>query len=242
MRPTIACLTLAAVLATGCTPDSTPDAADAAPEASATLTPPDPTNAAGAEEGVTPEGWRWRFDRGSDFTVGNVDTLDTWFVTMTPGWHITTRPAGIFYHPASLGEGDYTASTTIHLFDPGNRNEGYGIILAGSNLESEEQRYFYFLLRRSGEFLVKLRDGSETEELIGWTEHEAVEAWTDDSEGTITNVLSVTVSGETISFMVNDEEVATLEKGDLQTDGIVGLRLNHAVNVHVEDLSVTPAA
>ncbi len=242
MRPIIAFLSLAIVLVAGCTQDTTPDAPEPESEVASALSPPDATNAAGLEDGVLPMGWRWRFDRGSDFTVGSVDTMDTWFVTMTPGWHITTEPAGIFYHPASVGEGAFTASTKISLFDPGTRNEGYGLILAGRNLESEEQHYLYFLLRRSGEFLVKLRDGSQTEELIGWTEHEAVEAWTDESEGTITNVLSVTVGGDTISFSVNDEEVATLEKGDLATDGVVGLRLNHSVNVHVTDLSVTPAS
>ena len=242
MRPIIAFLSLAIVLVAGCTEETTPDADAPDSQAAATLSPPDASNAAGAEDGVVPAGWRWRFDRGLDFTVGSVDTLDTWFVTMTPGWHITTKPAGIFYHPASIGEGDFTASTTIHLFDPGTRNEGYGMILAGANLDSDQQQYLYFLLRKSGEFLVKLRDGSQTEELIGWTEHEAVERWTDESEATITNVLSVTVGGETITFMVNDEEVATLEKGDLATDGIVGLRLNHSVNVHVSDLTVTPAS
>ncbi|MFT4604076.1 MAG: hypothetical protein ACI9W4_000796 [Rhodothermales bacterium] len=242
MRPIITFLSLAVVLVAGCTQESTPEAPVTEAEETVALSAPDATNAAGLDDGTLPVGWRWRFDRGSDYTVGTVDTMDTWFVTMTPGWHITTKPAGIFYHPASVGEGLFTASTKIHLFDPGTRNEGYGLIMAGANLEAEEQHYLYFLLRRNGEFLVKVRDGSQTEELIGWTEHEAIERWTDDSEGTITNVVSVTVGGDTISFMVNDEEVATLEKGDMITDGVVGIRLNHSVNVHVSDLTVTPTS
>ncbi|NNE71610.1 MAG: hypothetical protein HKN29_14770 [Rhodothermales bacterium] len=242
IRSTLSPFVLALLILAGCASEEAPQAESEEAPTEAAMTAPSADNPLGNEEGALPPGWEWRFDRGSDFTIGASDTLDTWFVTMTPGWHLTTRPAGIFYHPASVGQGDFTASATIHLFDPGERNEGYGIILGGSDLQGDGQEYLYFLLRRSGEFLVKLRSGSETDELIGWTEHPAVVAWTEEAESTITNSLSVTVGGEIISFMVNDEEVATLEKADLPTDGVVGLRMNHGINVHVSDLAVTPAA
>lgn len=242
IRSTLSAFALGALILAGCATDESTQVEPTEANTETALAPPSADNPLGNEEGAMPPDWQWRFDRGSDYTIGAVDTLDTWFVTMTPGWHITTQPAGIFYHPASMGEGDFTASTIIHLFDPGTRNEGYGMILGGSDLQGENQEYLYFLLRRSGEFLVKLRTGADTEELIGWTEHPAVAAWTEESEGTITNALKVTVGGDVISFVVNDEEVATLEKADLPTDGIVGLRLNHAINVHVSELSVTPAA
>ncbi len=209
--------------------------------AEVTVSRPDASNPGGAGEGETPEAWQWRFDRGSDYLVGSEkDSVDTWFVTMTPGWHVTTRPAGIFFHPGSTASGDYTASTKISLFDPGERNEGYGLMIGGSDLQGSDQAYLYFLLKRSGEFLIKHRQGTVAESIVGWTAHEAIAAWTDDSQGAISNVLSVTVQGANIVFSVNETEVASLPRSELPTDGVVGLRLNHGINVHVSELSVTP--
>jgi hypothetical protein len=236
-------LVLTAVLVIGCASNDAPDAYTAEPEVAAAVAGPDPANLGGSPEGVVPASWHWRFDRGSDYTVGtDADSADTYFVTMTPGWHLTTTPAGIFYHPDGVGTGNFTVSTQMYLFDPGERNEGYGLILGGSGLEGPDQQYLYFLVRRSGEFLVKLRTGAETENVIGWTAHEAVAAWTEGSGPTVENVLSVTVEDDTIAFLVNDAEVASIPRAELPTDGVVGLRINHGTNVHVADLSVTPAA
>jgi len=39
---------------------------------------------------------------------------------------------------------------------------------------------------------------------------------------------------------VNGQEVATLPRADLAVDGVVGIRVNHALNLHVSRLEVTP--
>ena len=57
-----------------------------------------------------------------------------------------TNPALFFYHPASTAEGSYTVSSKIHLFPPGQRNEGYGLILGGQNLDNDSQSYIYISL------------------------------------------------------------------------------------------------
>ena len=44
--------------------------------------------------------------------------------------------------------------------------------------------------------------------------------------------------GDQVHFAINGENVATHPVSALSTDGIVGLRLNHGVNVHVSDLRV----
>jgi hypothetical protein len=240
MKPSF--LVAAAMLLAACTQPEAPAPVPEVETSEASLEAPDPTNAAGAPEGELPAGWQWRFDRGTDYSVGSEkDSVDAWFVTMTPGWHITTQPAGIFYHPGNTAEGQYTARTKISLFDPGERNEGYGMIVGGSALDGPDQTYLYFLIRRSGEFLVKHRSGSETGSLVGWTANDAIEAWTEESEGAVSNVLSVTVGPETIGFSVNDTEVASVPREGLPTDGLVGLRFNHATNAHVTELAIIPA-
>ncbi len=202
---------------------------------------PDPSNPSGFTEGEVPPGWTARFDDGADHPFGSTDSSEVFLVTMTPGWHVTLGPAGIFWHASNVATGSYSVRSVIHLFPPGTRNEGYGVFFGGSGLEGPDQSYVYFLLRRSGEFLVKRRAGEETVELIGWTPNDAIVPYADSTSGSIRNELVVDVSPETVRFSVNGTEVASLPAADLGTDGVVGLRLNHRLNVHVEDLSVEPA-
>ena len=162
---------------------------------------------------------------------------------MKPGWHITSkRPAGIYWNPNSTASGDYSVSSNIFLFDPGTRNEAFGLFVGGSDLNGESQSYLYFLIRKTGEYLVKVRKGEETENVVGWTANEVIVPWTDESETNIANVLAIETMGTMITFSVNGTEVHSMEKGDLPTDGIVGFRVNHGLNLHISSLDVVEAA
>ena len=187
-----------------------------------------------------PEGWQVRLDRPNPDAVvsADKDAADIWFVNMTPGWHVTTGPAAILYHPESTAEGTYRAETAIHLFDPGDRREAFGFFIGGQNLDADNQSYIYFLLRKTGEFLIKHRTGSETHVIQNWTAHDAVLKYEGDTEGPVQNVLAVNVGEDEVQFFVNGEQVASQPRSAIQSDGIVGLRINHALNVHVADLKV----
>lgn len=212
---------------------------------------PDPENPQG-ENMAMPPTWTVRFDHPGA-TVGADSTADVWFVNMTPGWHITTGPAAIFYHPASTVEGSQRIESNIYFFDPGERLEAYGIFLGGQNLDNENISYDYFVVRNNGEFLVKRRTGNETSIVHPWTAHEAVAVFGPNTEATVANKLAVEVTAPMhvymsdgthgfdpgfVVFYINDVEVLRLSRTEVNTDGIVGLRLNHHVNVHVSTLSV----
>lgn len=203
---------------------------------------PDPRNPEG-ENLKSPPGWKVRLDHPNpEVTVGwEKEKADIWFVNMTPGWHITTGPAAIFWHPASTARGDYRVSATIHLFDPGqHQREGYGLFFGGRELEGEGQSYGYFLLRNDGKFLIKKRTGAATQVVQGWTPHDAIGRYGPESGESEKNVLAVEVRGPAVHFFVNGQQVASHPRADLPTDGVVGLRVNHHLNVHVADLAVTP--
>lgn len=187
-----------------------------------------------------PPGWEVRLDRPDDSIVIGKDkeTADIYFVTMTPGWHIKARPAGIYYHPANTATGNYSVESTIHLFDPQGRNEGYGIIIGGANLDGPDQSYLYFLLRNDGKYLVKTRSGSETETIVGWTASESIAVYKSGGS-TAANTIKIDVSDGMLFFFVNDTLVHELENADHSTSGIVGLRINHGLEVHVSDLKVS---
>lgn len=183
-----------------------------------------------------PDGWEARPDQaGADLT-------EVEFVTMTPGWHVTTGPATILYDPAKTARGAFRVESETFLFDPRGRREAFGIFMGGRDLQGAGQEYLYFLLRPTGEFLIKRRTGANTSDVVGWTPHEAIVSWAGrgDEAANAKNVLAVEAGTETVRFLVNGAEVATLPRRDLSLDGVVGLRVNHMVDIHVTTLSVTP--
>ena len=183
------------------------------------------------EELRRPDGWIVRFDR-----AGQTDTI--YFVEMPPGWHITTGPAAILYDPALTAQGSYRVESEIYLF-PAERRESFGVFIGGAELDGSGQAYTYFLIRKDGQFLIKERAGSDTRVLHPWTEHEAIVKHPGGEE-TAKNVLVIEVGSEAVRFLVNGQEVASLPRAELRADGIVGLRVNHALNLHVTSLEVTP--
>jgi len=101
-------------------------------------------------------------------------------------------------------------------------------------------------VRRDGQYLVRHRAGAEVHEILPWTAHEAVNPWkpgarpgADGHPTTVKNVLAVGVSRAKLDLYVNDRLVTSLDRPPyMNADGIVGLRVNHGLNLHVTDLLV----
>lgn len=189
---------------------------------------------------AVPSEWEVRLDNpDDDVTIGaDSESSDIYFVNMKPGWHITTGPRAIFWHPASDAEGTYRAHTKIYLFDPEGRNEAFGLFFGGQNLKEENQTYTYFLLRNSGEYLIKKRIGDDTEVVKDWTKTTAMSVYDESTESSVPNTLSIEVGEDEVRFFVNGEQVDTMPKDGLDTEGFVGLRVNHRLNLHIEDFGV----
>ena len=197
---------------------------------------PDPLVPQG-ENLKVPDGWEFRLDKpDASITLGDSEDADLYFVNMTPGWHITTGPRAIFYHPEAMMEGDFSFHSDIHLFNPNGRNrEGFGVFFGGNNLQADEQSYIYFLIRNTGDFLVKSRKGDDLSVIIDWTPSDALVLYDNEEESSVLNRLAVEVAGNSMKFYINGEQVGVAEKNMLAANGIVGLRVNHSVNLHVED-------
>jgi hypothetical protein len=201
---------------------------------------PDPRKPQGKNLEV-PTGWTVRLDKPDPAVViGSDKKAGIFFVNMTPGWHVTTGPSAIFYHPDSVAKGESRIEAVIHLFEPqGRHREAFGIFFGGADLEGANQAYDYFVIRNSGEFLIKRRSGSETPVIHPWTKSTAIIPHTEGKES-VKNVLAVEAGSDKARFFINGELVATLPRSEVRLDGIVGLRVNHHVNLHVEDLSIRP--
>jgi hypothetical protein len=182
-----------------------------------------------AQEEGRPADWKIRFDRPTP-------DAEISFVDMPPGWHITTGPAAILFNPSQTASGAYRLESKIYLF-PGQRREGFGVFVGGKDLDGSAQSYMYFLIRGDGSYLVKLRVGDQTEMVIPWTAHDAIVEH-EGQEGTAENVLAIECGSETVDFFVNGEKVNSVPRGNVEVDGVVGLRVNHSLNLHVAELKV----
>ena len=179
-----------------------------------------------------PDGWVSRLDRPGS-------TAPVHFMAMDGHLHAILGPAGIFYNPQTTGSGAFRAQGTFTLNKPSAHPEAFGLLVGGRNLDAANQDYLYFLVRQDGKFMVKHRAGDETHTVIDWTEHAAVQR--PGADGKATNALAVESSPNGVRLLVNDTEVATLPRG-VNTNGIVGLRLNHNLDVVITDFGVHPAS
>lgn len=192
-----------------------------------------PLGAQDLPRGQFPAGWTVRTDKAEE------SAAEIAFVDMAPGWHITTGPAAILYDPRATARGTFRIESESFLFEPGTRNEAYGVFFGGRDLESDGLSYTYFLIRPTGDFLVKRRSGAETPVVVDWTPHPAILRFADRGESsTAKNVIAVEAGAEHVVFLVNGREVTRLRREDVPSDGIVGLRVNHGLNLHVTSLTV----
>lgn len=181
-------------------------------------------------------GWEVRGDRPT------TDTSVLSFVEMKPGFHITTNGfSGIMYHPEMTGRGTFEALMKVYFFKPqSSHQEGYGLFVGGRALGGEGQQYVYFLLRNNGQFLIKVRKGAETTDVVPWTAHEAIKVRPADAAADVTalNTLNIRATNDAVQFLVNGVVVATRPRSELAVDGVVGMRANHFLDLHVSEIEV----
>jgi hypothetical protein len=150
---------------------------------------------------------------------------------------VTTGPAGTFWNPVNTVTGDYTAKATFTLLRPSPHVNYYGLVYGGAELNGGLQNYIYFLVGQNGTFVVRHRAGNQVLD-VARTAHSAIKRLGND--GRSTNTLEVRVSGNMISHVVNGTVVHMAPKTGLtaKTDGIVGVRVNHLLDVQVEGFEV----
>jgi hypothetical protein len=153
---------------------------------------------------------------------------------------VTLGPAVVLYREADQAAGNYSVSARFTQ-SKSQYPEGYGIIIGGGNLAQSGQRYTYFLVRGDGEFIIKRRNGPDKRgenpsTVADWTENAAINQAGDD--GKATNELAVTVSGGKVSFLANGKQLYSTDATKVDTQGIVGLRANHNLDVQIDGFTI----
>jgi hypothetical protein len=187
-----------------------------------------------------PEGLKVRVDQSTNAQDPD-DTPELKVMAMGKGFHVVGGPAGTFWDPKNAVTGNYTVRATFNLQQPSNHTNYYGLIFGGADLEGANQAYTYFIVAQNGQFQIRTRTGDKVASVHpagrGGVANDAVQR--PGANGQSRNTLEVRVMGDTVSYVINDMVVHTTPKSAVKTDGLVGVRVNHMLNVHVDGFTVT---
>ena len=171
-------------------------------------------------------------------TDGNAPLANVKFTNMSVSQHVTLGPAAIFWRDADTTAGSYTVEAKFWQFEAPRHREGYGLLIGGSTLAGAAQRYTYFIIAGTGEFLVKRRLGDSTAVVSGgWSPNAAIAK--QDSAGKAENTLTIRVANAKASFFVNGTEVYATTASSVDVTGVVGYRVTHNLNVHLGPITIT---
>lgn len=194
--------------------------------------------------GKLPTGWSLRFDPWSPGSAHAPYSLsDVSVEERDQRLRVLSGPPAIYFRPSNAATGEFTYSATFHQ-SASVGHEAYGLFIGGSDLDSKNSRYLYVVLRfQNGAYLVRSRTGDARPiTLVPWKRHKAVQE-EHGRAGSATNTLALRVHKSSLVIVINGVVVDSIDRVLLQgapTDGIVGLRVNHNIDVEVSHLSVTP--
>ena len=184
-----------------------------------------------------PSGWKVRADRST--SASDPDAAGAIkFMAMGAGFHAITPQAAVFWNPANTVTGNYTLKGTFTQLKPSSHTNYFGLVFGGQNLDNGMQSYLYFTVAQDGSWLIKRREGDANTQDVGRGTNAAVKKL--DATGKSVNALEVRVMANKIDYVVNGTVVHSTPKTGLtaKTDGIYGIRSNHALEVMAEGLSV----
>ena len=187
----------------------------------------------------TPVDWKWRIEGPGTVTdAAEPKSGDMTFVTMAPGWHVTTGPAALLYHPdyRTKNTDNFAVEAEIFLF-PGTSQEEYGIFVGGKTLQPEERpSYLAFVARRDGMGMIRRGSG---EPIVNWKANDAI--LPHPGKETVKNVLRMEAGPTDIVFSANGKEVARIARQgtNVNLEGNLGFRIGKDVNVHLSRFDVT---
>lgn len=186
-------------------------------------------------------GWKVRVDAST--SASDPDPAGEVKFTAIPGGFQTSNPkAAVFYNPANTVSGTYTLKGTFTQNARSSHNNYLGLVFGGKDLAGPTESYTYFLVApQNGTFLVKQRTGagnSDVKDVVARMSHDAIVKL--DANGKATNTLEVRVQADKVDYVVNGTVVTSTPKAGISTDGIWGMRVNHALpDVSVTNLSAS---
>jgi hypothetical protein len=195
-----------------------------------------------ANGGIHAAGWQGRPDPGT----GAVN--DASFSEKGSGFEIHTGPAMLFWNPANKASGDFTVSATFvepKYQSSNDHAHPYGVFIGGSDLDGPKTTALYCAAYGRGTFIVRTF-GPGVSNINGRGEaNDAVHKAAGRGES-VEQTIALSVKGDNVECSINGTVVGTYPKSQVvgagkltSTDGIVGIRVAHNVDVDVKDFKLT---
>lgn len=167
------------------------------------------------------------------------------------GMHVTTGPAVTYWNTKETAKGDYTVSGTFtesKYMSINDHPHPYGIMVGGNDLGTANASYLYCAAYGNGSFIFR-GFGPAPFQLGGRApiKNDAVNKAAGVGQP-VTQIIAVTVKGDSISCSINNKVVATHPRSEVvaagklkSTDGHYGLRFGHNTDAIVTDFKKTKA-
>jgi len=197
--------------------------------------------------GISVPGWTGKIDAKEEASGKTLN--DAKLAQDGDSLHITTGPAVTYWNPANKANGDYTVKATFtepKYMNLNNHPHPYGIVIAGNDLGTAGQSYFYCAAYGNGSFIVR-GFGPEPFQMNGRRSEANAAVHKAESPGQpVTQDIAVSVKGGRVECAINGAVVAGYDKTALvtagklkSTDGVYGVRAAHNTDFTVSGLSMT---
>ena len=191
--------------------------------------------------GIMVKGWQGKVDAGAAKKGQTIN--DSKFEETGGAFHIAAGSASTYWNPANTGKGDYSVSATFT--EPkiaAGHPHPYGLFIAGSQLDTDQQSYVYCVTYGTGEALVR---GFVNGKVMDFSKRQANAAVAKAGEGgKVSQNITWTVKGNRAECSVNGTVVAGFDKAELvgegklaSTDGVYGIRAAHNVDIVVSNFA-----
>lgn len=152
-------------------------------------------------------------------------------------WEVTTGPAHILFSPGDTTSGVFTVATTYDQLAAPDNAEGFGLFIGGTDLGTPAMRYTSFVVRGTGEFLVRVREGSSSRDIVGWTSSDAIVK--QDATGWGRYRIAIQARADSVRFLVSGRPVAAVKADAIPTRGIAGFRISRNSRLMVDHIRLS---
>lgn len=188
-----------------------------------------------------PPGWRAVTDRPAEYVAEGIEANEGVrynFVSMAPGWHITTGPGTLLFDPALRASGRFRVETELFFF-PNPGDQPLGLFVGGTGLDGPLSgvQWFGLLVRRDGTAAVVHTHGTEHHLMHPYA---PVDSLTPHPISTSQRlILAVDAEADSVRFFVNRQRVAAFARAGVNPAGSFGFRVGQGLNLHVVRLDYT---
>jgi hypothetical protein len=197
--------------------------------------------------GISAPGWSGKVDASEAKTGKTIN--DAKFAKEGDALHVITGPEATYWKSSDKASGNYTVKATFNEPKFQNLNthpHPYGIVIGGSEMGTDDQKFLYCAAYGSGTFIVR-GFGPAAFQMNGRRPEANAAVHKAAAIGEpVTQEIAMSVKGDKVECSINGTVVASYPKADVigsgkiaSTDGIYGLRFAHNTEVIVTGFTMT---